>query len=415
MSGNLTRDEASDVNIQGNSIWNNSGSNTGIHIKNARAKIRGNLLFANLGNAITVEGDGEVEVGFNNIIENQDFGLQNLNPSITIDATYNWWADSTGPGGSGPGLGDKVSDGVDYSNWMTEMISVFAAAESDTVLVPLGQSDSVTLVFENWGQVSDNLIVTLNDDLGWILNVSPFQVPVPKYPQELSQVYFDIPADAPKDVFDAVTINAQSQANSEDTFTSSFVIHAQKPMAVSISISPDTVEVTAGNSLQFAVDSYDQFGRPFDAFEWTATGGEIDADGLFIAANADGTFTVTATDSISGLSATAQVQISGATPTSLNPEEQKDDHLLTYPNPFNNSTIFKFSLEEASRLCLKIYGFSGKEIEILANGQFQVGVHEIIWSPNKLRKGIYIGELTVFSNTQKPGIKYSKVNRIIYR
>ncbi len=36
-----------------------------------------------------------------------------------VDGTCNWWGDPNGPGPVGPGLGAKVSPGVDYTPWLT--------------------------------------------------------------------------------------------------------------------------------------------------------------------------------------------------------------------------------------------------------------------------------------------------------
>ncbi|MHC4153632.1 MAG: right-handed parallel beta-helix repeat-containing protein [Planctomycetota bacterium] len=55
-----------------------------------------------------------------NKFDGADFGVQNDDTSATLDATYNWWNDPTGPyhePTNTSGLGDAVSDGVYYSPW----------------------------------------------------------------------------------------------------------------------------------------------------------------------------------------------------------------------------------------------------------------------------------------------------------
>ena len=57
----------------------------------------------------------------NNITENIRYGVHNVWPSATIDAENNWWADSTGPYHptlNPGGLGDSVSDYVDFDPWL---------------------------------------------------------------------------------------------------------------------------------------------------------------------------------------------------------------------------------------------------------------------------------------------------------
>lgn len=68
-----------------------------------------------------------------NITGNTGFGVKNSFPLDTIDATYNWWGDSTGPGGEGPGTGDKVSTCVDYDPWLREPAGSIEEDEISTI------------------------------------------------------------------------------------------------------------------------------------------------------------------------------------------------------------------------------------------------------------------------------------------
>jgi len=409
-------DQANYDQITANRIWNSTGTNTGIHIKNARSTIRGNFLYANLGNAITVEGESEVVVGLNNIMENQEFGLENLNPSISVNAMHNWWDDSSGPGGSGSGVGDKVSDGVDYSDWLTQAVSVFVAAESDTVLVPIGKSDSVTLVFENWAQSNDYLNVNIYDELGWVKNTSPFQVPVPDYPHELSQLYLTIPADVVNNTTNEVQLNATSQANPEDSLSSSFIMLAVDPVPVTMLISPDTVEIEPGDSIQFNVSGYDQFYHSIGSVDWSCTGGTIDDTGLFIGGYDNGIFTVTATEPVSALTAVAQVVISGVVPTGIEVNNGNligDGLHINYPNPFDHTTTIKYHLQAPGVVSLIIFDFTGQEIAILVDGKQAAGTHEIIWRPNGLPGGIYISRLEVSGLLSESKQRFAETRRLL--
>jgi hypothetical protein len=62
-----------------------------------------------------------------NDICNNGSGLHNCNVEITFNAENNWWGDATGPyhPDSNPGgLGDTVSDYVDFTPWLTNPVSV---------------------------------------------------------------------------------------------------------------------------------------------------------------------------------------------------------------------------------------------------------------------------------------------------
>ena len=70
-----------------------------------------------------------------------------------------------------------------------------------------------------------------------------------------------------------------------------------------------------------------------------------------------------------------------------------------YPNPFNPSTIIKFSLSEYSGVKLIIYDVLGREIETLINNSFTVGIHSVTFDGSKYPAGIYIYVLSSGTKT----------------
>jgi len=69
---------------------------------------------------IWVCDDSILEAHFNNIVGNTDYGVWN-DGSETVDATYNWWGDASGPYHATlnpDGMGDEVSDNVDFEPWL---------------------------------------------------------------------------------------------------------------------------------------------------------------------------------------------------------------------------------------------------------------------------------------------------------
>jgi len=60
-----------------------------------------------------------------------------------------------------------------------------------------------------------------------------------------------------------------------------------------------------------------------------------------------------------------------------------------YPNPFNPSTTFTFSLPEASFTSLKIYDAIGNEVAVLVNELKSAGEHQIEFIAAGLSSGIY--------------------------
>lgn len=85
--------------------------------------------------------------------------------------------------------------------------------------------------------------------------------------------------------------------------------HIKPPELTRILITPEYAQVKPGQKHTFSARGLDQFGRDFacEGIQWDATGGEIDARGVFQAAEDEGRFIVTV--SASGLKAEAQVSV----------------------------------------------------------------------------------------------------------
>ena len=118
--------EASPV-IFGNTI-STGGSSTGIRMESSSPIIDGNSINdAYMG--IYVTGVSDPDITGNNIENNVGYGIYNKETSVVINAENNWWGHESGPmddsddtssGGlyNPTGLGDRVSDYVDYIPWM---------------------------------------------------------------------------------------------------------------------------------------------------------------------------------------------------------------------------------------------------------------------------------------------------------
>jgi parallel beta-helix repeat protein len=148
------------TSIRNNSIYRNYG--VGIYISESNPMIINNTIFENRGGyGIYICGYLGFTIDHNNISW-QDIGISSYlsdsliitNNSVTqntygiecrsshplihynnfvgngcavfgdgwmghVNATSNWWGAANGPGGSGPGNGDPVSENVDYDPWLT--------------------------------------------------------------------------------------------------------------------------------------------------------------------------------------------------------------------------------------------------------------------------------------------------------
>ena len=61
-----------------------------------------------------------------------------------------------------------------------------------------------------------------------------------------------------------------------------------------------------------------------------------------------------------------------------------------YPNPFNPNTTIKYSLESKQYVKLTVYDLLGKEIAVLADGEFSSGEHSAVFNAKNLSSGIYL-------------------------
>lgn len=68
------------------------------------------------------------------------------------------------------------------------------------------------------------------------------------------------------------------------------------------------------------------------------------------------------------------------------------------PNPFNPATTLPFELDENSMVMLTVYDSTGRLIRTLADRQFTVGRHTIVWdgaddSGKTVSSGVYLYRL----------------------
>jgi len=64
-----------------------------------------------------------------------------------------------------------------------------------------------------------------------------------------------------------------------------------------------------------------------------------------------------------------------------------------YPNPFNPATSIGFTLGRASRASLKVFDILGREVAVVANGQYPAGTHTVEFDARALSSGVYIYRL----------------------
>lgn len=96
-------------------------------------------------------------------------------------------------------------------------------------------------------------------------------------------------------------------------------------------------------------------------------------------------------------------------PTSVKDMDEVASNLRNYPNPFNSSTTFSYTLSKNSNVTLSIYDVTGSLVNVLVSQYQSTGDHTITWDGTSstgtiLNQGIYFGKLDI-SNGKSQNIK----------
>jgi len=83
----------------------------------------------------------------------------------------------------------------------------------------------------------------------------------------------------------------------------------------------------------------------------------------------------------------------GATETPTSLEEQERPLTLkleqNFPNPFNPSTVIRWTIDVGRQTHLAVYDMMGREVAVLVNGLMPAGEHTVTFNATALPSGIY--------------------------
>ncbi len=94
----------------------------------------------------------------------------------------------------------------------------------------------------------------------------------------------------------------------------------------------------------------------------------------------------------------------GTLPNAKNQNQRhKNIQVFNYPNPFNPSTEISFELYISSVVKLTIYDITGREIDVLVNGELNPAAHKFTWNGTNYSSGVYFYRLETngFTQTKK--------------
>lgn len=176
--------------------------------------------------------------------------------------------------------------------------------------------------------------------------------------------------------------------------TSVVTVAAAAPTLTALRVAPDTAELATGGRLQFrATGTTSDGGTTSPSVTWTATGGTIDGQGVYTAPSLEGTYTIAAAHTGSGLRATALVKVATV--------------------PVDTTEV----MPELPRVYLdtRFVPKTGKSIRVASGGNLQAALDEaqpgdeILLAPRaefrgsfRLRKKTGTGWITIRTDTQLP-------------
>jgi len=75
------------------------------------------------------------------------------------------------------------------------------------------------------------------------------------------------------------------------------------------------------------------------------------------------------------------------------PLAEKASLRQNYPNPFNPSTTIEFSIPRSGAVRLTVSDFLGREVAVLADGEYQAGTHSCRFTGAQHPSGMYMYRL----------------------
>jgi hypothetical protein len=91
------------------------------------------------------------------------------------------------------------------------------------------------------------------------------------------------------------------------------------------------------------------------------------------------------------ISGTVYVQVTGMEEHGI--PDKPSFNLSNFPNPFNSSTIIRFSLEAESYVELVVFDILGRRIDRLVDGYLAPGRHQVEWDAGDRPSGVYFYRL----------------------
>lgn len=314
---------ASSLTLQGGLIQNQQGD--GIVVSQGPLLLSSVVVEGNQGSGIVLRGttdetDSEVsQVIFKNnqnygissqllsttlTVQNSEFlsnrqgGVQNeTSNESAINAVDNFWGDNSGPSGSGPGQGDRVSLGVQFDPWQGQSPAPTLLLQNDA---PIGVRPDTTSSLQfliRAGNTSEEIRISTTNTEDWTLLSDPFTATTASGFARVS-IPVIVPENVAEGLLNEVIITAEILTGPAkgDVFQTTIPIETYTPKVRAIQFITPSPTLEVGTSIDIEVQALDQFGHPL-AFQpqWLLNGpGTLDSNGRYTATDTPGEFRIEA-------------------------------------------------------------------------------------------------------------------------
>ena len=383
--------------------------------------------FTNNSNGIITSVTSNPVISYCDFNDNYYYAVKNDNGTYTINAQNNWWGDNSGPehADNPLGTGDKVSDGVDFTPWLSD--NSHNPITGDVSLNGSVQAYDAALILQySVSSLSLNEVQLLVADVSGNGSVTAFDASyilqyavglIQGFPAEElykisgnRQLLSDISLSLPDLTVDpGETITAPVSLNGTGAMSAMQIVIKYDPELLTATEIITTKKLAAMQVLTHIDESSGEIRLAAAGTEPLASDGIIANITLAVRKNVSGElnspliitrFLANETD-LTESAQSSEIKILGVpTKYTLKP---------AYPNPFNPSTTLVYELPENAEKCrLSVYNMLGQETCVLFDGSKSAGRYSVVWHGlNKygapVKSGIYFVRLVAkdFVKVQK--------------
>lgn len=354
-------------------------------------------------NGVVATGASNPLINYSDIYNNSAYGVNNVNPSYTINARYNYWGSSTGPTHSGNpgGTGDKVSDFVDYGNFETILNPIMG----DVSLNGFVQAYDASLVLQKVvGSLTLSPKQTKVADVSGDGTVSAYDASL--ILQYVAGSILNFPAELKSAKVDNIpgSLKVETVQNDDSTFLMNIIgnqLNNVSSFEMEITYDPSVTNATALISSALTTDMIhlgiidNQRGILRLAF---AGNHAITSDGTL--ASIKFTMPVNANNvNIAVAAAKFNETPVNATTASTYSIPQGSRKLSVFPNPASDKITISFATTGNEDVKFMLFNSNGQLVATLDKGNYPAGIHTV--------------EVMLQDLQLKPGVYYLKLNKEI--